>query len=175
MFGGNFAIRSFATLNGQLLPISQNTALFSILGTTYGGDGRTTFGLPEMRGRTPMHFGQGPGLGNHPLGQKGGAPTTTLQIANMPSHTHQATGKVSTGGDNAITDTSAGNLLASEARGGGNALDVYNAGPATGAMADNSVQITVQNAGNSQAFNNLPPFTTVNFQMALQGLYPSRN
>lgn len=175
MFGGNFAIRSFAMLNGQLLPISQNSALFSLLGTTYGGDGRTTFALPEMRGRTPMHFGNGPGVGNYSLGQKGGTPTTILNSMNLPAHTHQATGKLATGGDNAITDTSAGNLLASEARGGGNALDIYNAGPATGAMADNSVQITIGSAGQSQPFNNLSPFTTVNFLIALQGIYPSRN
>ena len=88
MFAGNFAPRGWAFCDGQLLPISQNTALFSILGTTYGGDGRTTFGLPDLRGRVPVHAGRGPGLSDIRLGQKGGAETSTLTVANMPNHNH---------------------------------------------------------------------------------------
>ena len=89
MFGGNFAPRGWAFCDGQLLAISSNTALFSLLGTTYGGDGRTTFGLPELRGRFAMHPGNGPGLSSRKLGQKGGSERVTLAITNLPSHTHQ--------------------------------------------------------------------------------------
>ncbi len=88
LFAGNFAPRGWAFCNGQLLPISQNQALFSILGTTYGGDGRTTFALPDLRGRAPIHWGQGPGLSNFVLGQQSGAETVTLTTAQLPAHTH---------------------------------------------------------------------------------------
>jgi microcystin-dependent protein len=88
MFGGNFAPRGFAFCDGQLLSISQNTALFAILGTTYGGDGRTTFGLPDLRGRVPVHAGTGPGLSSYRIGQKGGTETTTITVANLPAHSH---------------------------------------------------------------------------------------
>ena len=175
MFGGNFAPRGWALCNGQLLPISQYSALFSILGTTYGGDGRTTFGLPDLRGRVPVHPGNGPGLSNYRLGEKGGRETNVLNITQLPSHNHTATGKVKTGGDDNLTDTSAGNLLASEARGGGDALNIYNNGAATGNMADNGVEVTVGNTGSSQPVNNIQPFNTVNFIIALYGTYPSRS
>ena len=91
MFSGNFAPRGWAFCDGQLLAIAQNSALFSIVGTTYGGDGRTTFGLPDLRGRTPVHQGNGPGLPPVSLGQKGGAASTTLIVQNLPAHTHAAT------------------------------------------------------------------------------------
>ncbi|MCP3973971.1 MAG: phage tail protein [bacterium] len=87
-FAGNFAPRGWALCNGQLLQISQNPALFSVLGTTYGGDGRTTFALPDMRGRSPIHMGTGPGLSNRRLGERGGSETTTISVANLPAHTH---------------------------------------------------------------------------------------
>ena len=90
MFGFNFAPRGWAFCDGQLLPIAQNTALFSLLGTIYGGDGRTTFGLPDLRGRVPVHLGQGPGLANFTIGQKGGFATTTLSVQQMPLHAHAA-------------------------------------------------------------------------------------
>src|SRR5512140_216933 len=100
MFAGNFAPRSWALCNGQLLPIAQNTALFSILGTTYGGDGRTTFALPDLRGRVPVHPGQGPGLSNYVLGEMAGTENTTLLINNMPAHNHTLNA-VSDAGDTA--------------------------------------------------------------------------
>ena len=90
-FAFNFAPRNWALCDGQLLPISQNTALFSLIGTTYGGDGRTTFGLPDLRGRVPIHQGHGPGLSSYVIGQTGGSATNTLTQAQMPSHTHTAT------------------------------------------------------------------------------------
>src|SRR5687768_7076897 len=88
LFGGNFAIRGYALCNGQLLSIAQNTALFSILGTTYGGNGQTTFALPDLRGRAPLHWGQGPGLPNVSLGEVGGSTTQTLTVNQMPAHSH---------------------------------------------------------------------------------------
>ena len=175
MFGGNFAPRGWALCNGQLLSIAQNQALFSLLGTTYGGDGRTTFGLPDLRGRVPMHPGNGPGLTDRRLGQKGGTETNTLNVLQLPAHNHTATGKVRTGGDDSLADTSAGNLLASEARGGGDALNIYNNGAAIGSMADNGVEVTIGNTGGSQPVNNIQPFNTVNFIICTQGVFPSRS
>ena len=100
MFGGNFAIRGYALCNGQLLSIAQNTALFSLLGTTFGGDGRTTFGLPDLRGRVPVHMGQGPGLTNYSLGQSAGAEQVTLTVNQIPAHTHTATANAVNGPGN---------------------------------------------------------------------------
>src|SRR5437879_11862971 len=94
MFAGNFAPRGWALCNGQILPIAQNTALFSILGTTYGGNGQTTFALPDLRGRVPVGSGQGPGLSNYDLGQQGGSESETLTVNQMPEHTHAITGEV---------------------------------------------------------------------------------
>ncbi len=175
MFGGNFAPRGWALCNGQLLSIAANSALFSILGTTYGGDGRTTFALPDLRGRVPISPGHGPGLSSYYAGQKGGVESVTLNTTQIPSHNHTATGKVATGGDNDVKDTSAGNLLASEARGGSDVLDIYNNGPGTGFMADNSVQVTVGNTGGNLSHENRPPFLAVNYIIALQGVFPSRS
>src|SRR3954465_13916452 len=95
LFGGNFAPRGWAFCKGQLLAISQNTALFSILGTTYGGNGQTTFALPDLRGRVPIHFGQGPGLSSYALGETGGAETTTLTVNELPAHTHAVSPRAS--------------------------------------------------------------------------------
>ena len=97
MFGGNFAPRGNAFCDGQLLPIAQNTALFSLLGTTYGGNGQTTFGLPNLQSRAPMHFGQGPGLSPRDLGEQAGVETVTLQTTQIPAHNHQASGLAAAG------------------------------------------------------------------------------
>ena len=163
MFGGNFAPRSWAFCNGQLLPIAQNTALFSLLGTTYGGDGQTTFGLPGLQGRAPMHPGRGPGLTPRNLGEKGGEETVTLTTTQIPNHTHTLTASSATAGDSAPE----GNVLANATR----RDDVY--GPATnlGNMAASSVG----NTGGNEAHENMQPSLAVNFIIALQGTYPSRS
>jgi microcystin-dependent protein len=160
MFAGNFAPRGWATCDGQLLAISSNSALFSLLGTTYGGDGRTTFGLPDLRGRVPMHAGSGPGLSPRRLGEKGGAETVTLTVAQLPSHNHGVTAsappadaRIPTGKRPASTEGAS-----------------YGAGQAAAMAAD-----MVTPTGGSQAHDNMPPFGCINYVIALQGVYPSRN
>jgi len=173
-FGGNFSIRGWALCNGQLLPISQNSALFSILGTTYGGDGRTTFGLPDLRGRVPVSQGQGPGLSNYRLGQKGG----TEKNSAVPSHTHAlagATAKVSLKCNSAAgtKETPVGNYMASAGE------TIYHDAAGTNqTMADNDAVIsgnTGNNAGGSPNVTNIQPYLCVTWEIALQGIYPSRN
>ena len=163
IFAGNFAPRGWAFCNGQLLPIAQNTALFSLIGTTYGGDGRTTTALPDLQGRAPMHPGQGPGLTNRRLGERGGTETVTLTEAQMAAHNHTAQGSSSTGNSN----SPGGHLMA---RGVGRGANLYhNAPSATGAM------VTPGNTGGGQPHTNLQPFLAMNFIIALVGLYPSRS
>lgn len=164
MFGGNFAPRGWALCDGQLLPIAQNTALFSILGTTYGGDGRTTFALPDLRGRVPMHEGNGPGLSQRRLGEKGGVEGVTLSLAEIPQHTHDAKCVAPAGNSN----DAAGNFWADDA---GVASGTYHTGPANANMNAGAIA----NAGGSQSHTNVQPFLCVNFIIALQGTFPSRN
>lgn len=161
LFGGTFAPRGWATCDGQLLSIQQNSALFSILGTTYGGDGKTTFALPDLRGRLPMHPGSGPGLSSRKLGQKSGHETQTLAVAQMPAHNHQV---------NAVTDAGAaasptGKLLAA----GSNIYHRGNAGNTT--MEDDMLSPS----GGGQPVDVTQPALCVQFVIALQGLYPSRS
>ena len=159
IFAGNFAPRGWAFCNGQLLPIAQNTALFSLIGTTYGGDGRTTTALPNLQGRAPMHPGRGPGLTSRRLGQRGGVEMVTLSEAQMPNHTHTLRATDEDGNRQDPT----GNTLA---RG----TPMYLPPPQTlGAMSN-----TLPNAGGSQSHNNLQPFLVMNFIIALVGLYPSK-
>ena len=160
IFAGNFAPRGWAFCNGQLLPISQNTALFSLIGTTYGGDGRTTTALPNLEGRVPMHPGRGPGLTSRRLGQKGGVETVTLSEAQMPSHHHTM--------ETSVED---GDRRDPANRYFGRGSAVYGAPNNIAPMASQSLP----NAGGSQAHNNLQPFLTMNFIIALVGLYPSRS
>ncbi len=174
IFAGTFAPKGWALCDGSLLSISANSALFSLLGTTYGGNGTTTFALPDLRGRVPIHQGQGPGLNFYQLGEMGGVENVTLNTMQIPAHVHTATGKVATGGDDALTDVAAGNLLASESRGGGDALNIYNTGAATSSMADNSVQVTVAPAGGNLSHENRQPYLALNYIIATQGIYPSR-
>ncbi len=154
-----FAPRGWALCNGQLLAINQNQALFALLGTTYGGNGQTTFALPNLQGRAPMHFS-----GVHPLGQAAGAETHTLAVAEIPSHAHtlRASGKV------AASSSPAGGVLAAPVRG---------ATPAYAAVG-NLVPLNpaaIAATGGGQPHENRPPYLTVNFIIALQGIFPSRN
>ena len=152
-----FAPKGWALCNGQLLPINQNQALFSLLGTTYGGDGRVNFALPDLRGRTPIHVGNG-----HTLGERGGEQAHTLSISELPEHTH-----VLNGSSNDGTQLLApGNLLATTAN------QLYRA-PDANLVALNAA--SVANVGGSQAHLNMQPFLTLSFCIALQGIFPSPN
>jgi microcystin-dependent protein len=172
MFGFNFAPLGWAFCNGGTLPISSNSALFALLGTTFGGNGTTTFGLPDLRGRFPMHFGNGPGLSGRVMGEVGGSESTTLVATNLPPHTHSisATGAMpcSNGPGNADDPTT--KIPA------GSATDEnYTVpGSATGTMAPLTVTGTSGSTGAGAAFTNMPPFLAVNFCIALQGIFPSR-
>ncbi|HEX6737819.1 MAG TPA: tail fiber protein [Vicinamibacteria bacterium] len=151
-----FAPRGWALCNGQLLPINQNQGLFSLLGTTYGGDGRVNFGLPDLRARAAMHMGSG-----HTLGERGGEPAHTLSIAEIPTHAHVLNASSSGGNQPVVTN----NVMASSAPN-----PVY--GPPNSLVALNPG--TVTNVGGSQAHLNLQPFLTLNFCIALTGIFPSQ-
>jgi len=149
-----FAPKGWATCDGQLLPINQNQALFSLLGTTYGGDGRVNFGLPDLRGRAPIHMGSG-----HTLGERGGEQTHTIVTSEMPQHPHFAYASSANGG----TTFANNNVLAA-------ALNAY-AGAANPTALDPS---SLANTGGSQAHQNMQPFLTLSFCIALQGIFPSQ-
>lgn len=165
LFAGNFAPRGWALCEGQLLSINQYSALFSILGTAYGGDGRTTFGLPDLRGRSPLQPGRGPGLSNITRGQKGGEETVTLTTSQIPAHNHSAllnaTAPIPRGTD---SDTPVGSYVA---QGG-----VYSTSKNTTMATD---AIAVGNTGGNMPHDNRPPYLGVNYIIALQGVYPSRS
>jgi microcystin-dependent protein len=166
IFPFNFAPKGWAFCDGQLLPISQNTALFSLLGTTYGGDGKSTFALPNLQGGAAMHPGQGPGLSLYDLGQQGGAEFVTLLQSEMPAHQHNIGMATSTNG-NSLTPV--GSAWATTPSGRG-LLFVYNPGPPTGKMLADSILP----AGGSLPHNNMQPYLTLNFCIALQGVFPAR-
>ncbi len=165
MFGGNFAPRGWAFCDGQLLPISSYSALFSILGTTYGGDGRTTFGLPDLRGRAPIHAGNGPGLSSRRLGEKGGQENVVLQTSQMPPHNHTASATVAVstgvGDEGSPTGVLAAHSGAFTEDGNGAQLG--------------GVSTTVNNTGGGQSHNIMQPFLGVNYIIALVGVFPSRS
>jgi len=193
-FAGNFAPRGYALAQGQLLSISQNTALFSILGTTYGGDGRTTFALPDTRGRALIGAGNGPGLSSYRLGARGGVETVVLTQAQMPSHTHAASTQMSGDVDidgvislhafsgNASDKNPAGNVLAKSKN-----KSMYSSSVPDVEMSPDSISFslaasnnfsastTVGSAGGNQSHENRMPYVVVNWIIALQGIYPSRN
>lgn len=164
MFGFNFAPRGWAFCNGQLLPISQNTALFSLLGTTYGGDGRSTFALPNLQGSTPISSGQGPGLSLRDLGEQSGSQTVTLLQSEIPAHTH-------------LLQAYTGDVADSRAPGPAATLGIPSPGlayspTATGLQPMNFQAVAV--AGGSLPHNNLQPYLTMNFCIAMQGVFPPR-
>ncbi len=161
MFAGNFAPRGWAFCDGQLLAVSQNDALFSLLGTIYGGDGRTTFGLPDMRGRIPIHAGTGPGLSPRRLGAKFGTEEETITVNQLPSHDHDV--KASTSVANKAAPA---NRVTAES----SLFDLYQ----TGAPAQDMSTDAIGKVGGSQSHINLMPFLCVNFIIALVGIYPSR-
>ena len=165
MFGANFCPKGWANSDGQLLPINQNQSLFSLLGTTYGGDGRTTFGLPDLRGRVPLHMGQGPGLTNKNLGTKGGVEKHALKISEMPKHQHGLNASKGSGSQPVPT----GNLLATQGR-KSKMYATSKAGPLT---PMNRAAVALE--GKSRAHNNMQPFLAIRFCIALQGVYPSRH
>jgi len=165
MFGGNFAPTGWALCNGQLIPISQNTALFSLLGTNYGGDGRVTFGLPNLMGAAPMQQGQGAGLSTRSLGETGGVPSVTLLTSEMPAHTHQVNA-LDAGGD----VTTPNNALWASALLGRVGTNMYSSAAPNQMMNPMTTGIT----GGSQPHNNMPPYLCVSFIIALQGIFPQR-
>ena len=169
MFGGNFPPRGWAFCQGQLLSIAQNTALFSILGTTYGGNGQTTFALPDLRGRVPLGPGQGPGLSPYTLGQQAGTENTTLTQNNLPSHSHSLNGSTS-GQANAAVPT--GNFLGvGKVPSSSETINIYNSAASGAVMNAGSIGLT----GGSQPFSILQPYLCVTFIIALEGIFPSRN
>lgn len=185
-FGGNFAPRAWAFCQGQLLAINQNQALFSILGTTYGGDGRTTFALPDLRGRAPLSAGTGPGLSTRKLGQRSGTQTNNMTQNQMPSHFHSASW-IQTG---SIVSVGASTSDATEAEGGptltlgvadaGGNSAIYTTGSnditlKPGGTASVTGSVTVFPSGGSQAINNMQPYLVINWVICLQGVFPSRS
>lgn len=162
----NFPPKGWAFCNGQLMPISQNTALFSLLSTTYGGDGKSTFALPNLQGEVPMHPGQGPGLSLHDLGEQSGVEFVTLLQTEIPAHAHLV-GRASTAAGDSVTPV--GSVWAQAGAGRGSAA-LYHEPPATGTVNPNSLAPT----GGGLPHNNMQPYLTLNFCIALQGIFPSR-
>lgn len=174
--GFNFAPRGWALCSGQLLPISQNSALFALLGTTYGGDGKTTFGLPDLRGRVAVGMGQSPGSGNVTFGENSGTENVILQIPNLPAHTHPVTSKMSVSDTPAtLPQATAGNSLAA-------IIDV-NSDPSKGYTTEapnvelnaGTINSTIGITGGSSPFSIMQPYLGLNYIIATQGIFPSRD
>ncbi|AUP79274.1 phage tail protein [Flavivirga eckloniae] len=172
MFAGNFAPRAWAFCEGQLMSIAQNTALFSILGTTYGGDGRTSFALPDLRGRAPVNPGRGPGLSNYNLGQRGGTEAVTLTQNQIPSHTHAAAGTV-TANFSPLSPANTGNPTGANFANAATAT--YNSDPTDTEMAANNVHVTVGDTGGNMSHTNIQPYLSLYYIICLQGVFPSRS
>lgn len=170
LFAGNFAPRGWAFCDGQILPIAQNQSLYSLLGTTYGGDGRTTFALPDLRGRVPVHAGDGPGLPDVRLGQRFGSATYVLTVAQMPPHTHPLTAKLRATDSQADTRDPS-NAALSKDRG----TSTYQTdAPANVNMHPTSIGGGIGQTGDNAPINNMQPSLGLNYIIALQGLFPSR-
>lgn len=187
IFAGNFAPRGWAYCDGQLMSINANSALFSLLGTTYGGDGRTTFALPDLRGRTPVGPRHGPGLSSYTLGQRGGVETVTLTVQQMPSHSHLTSNNpaldqhILLSKDAAVREEPADGDVPALANfpGSLSATNVKSFGPATntenGQTISGNAGLTVLNNGGNQWHTNIQPFLAINYIIATQGVFPSRN
>jgi microcystin-dependent protein len=168
LFAGNFAPRSWAFCQGQVLSIASNSALFSILGTTYGGNGQTTFALPNFQGRDVIGTGTGPGLNTFSLGQQGGTETNTLSVSNLPAHTHEMMASA----DSPIGNSASGAVLASNSRSTTPPMpNIYDAG------SSNPVTMasTTGNSGGNIPMTNMQPYLVLNYIICLQGLFPVRN
>ncbi|MRG46697.1 phage tail protein [Chitinophaga sp. SYP-B3965] len=181
LWAPNFAPRGWAFCAGQLLSIAQNTALFSLLGTTYGGNGQTNFGLPDFRGRVPVGVGQGPNLSNYELGQFSGSENVILTINQMPSHTHAAAMTVTVSASNAASTS---NVAAAGASTPGALADPSTGNPVAGynnatpnipLNVGGVVNGTIQPAGNNQPFSIMQPYLAINFIIAMEGIFPSRS
>ena len=166
IFPFNFAPKGWAFCDGQLLPISQNTALFSLLGTTYGGDGKSTFALPDLQGNAAMHPGQGPGLSLHDLGEMGGSQSVSLLVSEIPAHAH-GVGFALNGDGNSISPAAA---VWAQSGAGRGAAALYQNGAATGPVQLQSLA----NTGGGLPHQNMQPYLTLNFCIALQGVFPAR-
>lgn len=179
--GFTFNNRGWANCDGQLLPIAQNSALFSLFGTTYGGDGRTTFGLPDLRGRVPIHTGQGPGLPDYKQGSRGGSPTVILNTQEMPSHNHALVSGTDAGQANldirihARNDGENQKSPDSHVLAAGNYSDQDPNATLNRSSVTATISGTTANTGSTQAHNNMQPYQALRWLVALVGIYPSRN
>ena len=172
MFAGNFAPRGFAFCNGQLFSIAENTALFSVIGTTYGGDGQTTFALPDLRGRVAVGTGTGPGLSNYVEGQVAGSESITLTANNIGNHNHGITGAagILVSSQDGHSPVAVNNFPAV------NGDNIYSSATDNILMAPASLALTTNPAGSgAQPINNLKPLLTINFIITIEGVFPSRN
>lgn len=173
IFAGNFAPRGWALCQGQLMSIAQNSALFALLGTTFGGDGQNTFGLPDLRGRVAIHAGQAPGMSPYELGQVGGTENITLLVANLPPHTHtliSATGQPA-GNSNAGTVADPTNAVPALV----STNSVYATAPTGNVMATVTCSTVTAAAGQSQPVSIISPYLAMNYVIAVEGIFPSRN
>lgn len=173
MFAGNFAPKYYMLCNGQLLSIAQNTALFSVLGTTYGGDGQTTFSLPDLRGRAPVGPGHGPGLRNYTLGERGGVESVTLIATQMPAHNHGFRASTNAGTGN--TPSGGALLGVPPAIGTGPSAEPVNIYTGDSGASTMMSPVNILPAGNSQPHENMQPYSAINFVIAVAGIYPSKD
>jgi microcystin-dependent protein len=176
LFAGNFAPRGWAFCDGQVMQITANQALFSLLGNTYGGDGRSTFALPDLRGRVALGPRRGNGLSNFSQGQQGGSQTNTLNTSQLPSHSHIASGVIRASSAKATSKDPTGNYFASAIQvDGRNEFEVFSYASSKNVdMNADAINVTVGTTGSSKEFNNLQPFLAINYIICLNGIYPSR-